>query len=57
MTTPPNPLTLAMAAAMDLPDEAAAPDWVHLLPAAQGSIRTFDGRGPYSVGTLHDSFW
>ncbi|MDB5586210.1 MAG: Mu-like prophage protein [Devosia sp.] len=39
---------VALCAALGLPgDSAAAPDWVHLLPA--GQIRTGDGRGPYQV--------
>lgn len=40
---------IVMAAAIDLPDAADAPDWVHLLPTSQGQIATFDGRGPYAV--------
>jgi len=39
---------------MTVPDGAAdagAPDWVHLLPA--GEIRTQDGRGPYTVTSMH----
>lgn len=44
----PTPL-VALAAAIDLPDSAEAPDWVHLLPAAQGEIQTYDGRGPYKL--------
>ncbi len=47
----PKPL-LALAAAIDLPDSAEAPEWVHLLPAAQGEIQTYDGRGPYRVEDL-----
>jgi phage I-like protein len=38
---------VALCAAVDLPAEAAAPEWVHLLPA--GELRTGDGRGPYRV--------
>lgn len=40
--------TLALCAASLLP-EAGIPDWVHLLPAAGGTISTYDGRGPYRV--------
>lgn len=47
----PKPL-LALAAAIDLPDSAEAPEWVHLLPAAKGEIQTYDGRGPYRVEDL-----
>ena len=38
----------ALMAALPLPapDAAAAPEWVHLLPA--GEVRTRDGRGPYT---------
>jgi phage I-like protein len=38
---------VALCAALDLPQAAGAPEWVHLLPA--GEIRTGDGRGPYRV--------
>lgn len=48
MTRTAEPFQIALAAALDLP-EGDAPDWVHLLPAAQAEIRTFDGRGPYRV--------
>lgn len=43
------PLQIALAAAVDLPSDGEVPDWVHLIPAAQGEVRTFDGRGPYRV--------
>lgn len=36
-------------AQIDLPQGAEVPEWVHLLPAAQGEIKTHDGRGPYRV--------
>lgn len=42
-------LTTATLAAIDLPDGAEVPEWVQLLPSAQGEMRTFDGRGPYRV--------
>jgi phage I-like protein len=42
------PLTV-LAAALDLPDVAGAPEWIHILPCASGTIQTFDGRGPYVV--------
>jgi phage I-like protein len=48
MTHPRDPLTV-LAAAIDLPDTARAPEWVHLLPTAKGRVTTFDGRGPYEV--------
>lgn len=48
MTQPRDPLTV-LAASIDLPDAAGAPEWVHLLPTAKGQINTFDGRGPYDV--------
>ncbi|OYU38613.1 MAG: hypothetical protein CFE33_15080 [Pseudorhodobacter sp. PARRP1] len=40
---------VALCAGFDLPTEGEVPEWVHLLPAAHGEIRTFDGRGPYHV--------
>ncbi len=43
---------VALAAAIDLPDSAEAPVWVHLLPAAQGDIQTYDNRGPYKVADM-----
>lgn len=43
------PLHIALAAAVELPSGSEAPDWVHLIPTAQGDVRTFDGRGPYHV--------
>ncbi len=49
MNTP--ALRTATMAALALPPvmEQGAPDWVHLLPAREGAIRTFDGRGPYRL--------
>ena len=47
----PTPL-VALAAAIDLPDSAGAPEWVHLLPTAQGEIQTYDNRGPYTVADM-----
>ena len=46
----------ALCAAIDVgaADDAgadAAPEWIHLLPA--GEIRTVDGRGPYTVPSMH----
>ena len=43
---------VALAAAIDLPDSADAPEWVHLLPSADGEIQTYDQRGPYKVSDL-----
>ncbi|SDF84724.1 hypothetical protein SAMN04244550_02958, partial [Rhodobacter capsulatus] len=40
--------SLALCAAQPLP-EGDAPEWVHLLPSASGTILTHDGRGPYRV--------
>ncbi len=37
---------------MDLPESEGAPDWVHLLPAAQGEIHTYDNRGPYKMADI-----
>jgi phage I-like protein len=37
----------ALCAAITIDDSAAAPEWLHLLPA--GQIRTVDGRGPFRV--------
>ncbi len=45
MTTAASIIALA---AQGLPD-GDAPDWVHLLPAAKGAVRTHDGRGPYRI--------
>lgn len=48
-----SPLPLvALAAAMDLPESEGAPEWVHLLPAAQGEIQTYDNRGPYKLADI-----
>ena len=49
--TLPLPL-VALAASIDLPDSADAPEWVHLLPSAEGEIQTYDQRGPYKVTDL-----
>lgn len=49
MTHSAFPTFTAAMAQIDLPQGAEVPEWVHLLPAAQGEIRTFDGRGPYRV--------
>jgi len=38
---------VALCAALTLPEDGKAPEWVHLLPT--GEIRTIDGRGPYRV--------
>ena len=38
----------AACTSVDLPVEGV-PEWVHLLPAAQGTVLTHDGRGPYRV--------
>ncbi|ETD85743.1 phage protease [Rhodobacter capsulatus] len=40
--------SLALCAAQPLP-EGDAPEWVHLLPSAGGTIFTRDGRGPFRV--------
>lgn len=47
----PSPF-VALAAAMDLPESEGAPEWVHLLPAAQGEIHTYDERGPYRMADI-----
>lgn len=47
----PSPF-VALAAAMDLPESEGAPEWVHLLPAAQGEIHTYDSRGPYRMADI-----
>jgi len=39
---------LALCGALPLSDSTGPPEWVHLLPA--GTVRTVDGRGPYSQG-------
>lgn len=44
--------SIAFMAANPLPDIADgddAPEWVHVLPRASGSLQTYDGRGPYFV--------
>lgn len=44
-----TPLPIALLASLDLQhDAAAAPEWVHLLPAGE-MIQTGDNRGPYRV--------
>lgn len=45
------PLVALMAAnpLPELAEGADAPEWVHILPAANGSLQTNDGRGPYYV--------
>jgi len=49
MTTPAAPQTsIELMGALSIPD--GVPEWIHLLPA--GSIKTQDGRGPYSVASL-----
>lgn len=46
-----NALSIALMAAQALPlAEAAAPEWIHLLPSAGKPIATRDGRGPYLFG-------
>lgn len=43
-----RPLSIALMAAQALPEIlSAAPEWIHLLPAAGKPITTRDGRGPY----------
>ena len=42
-------LSRATCASFDLPAGGEVPEWVHLLPAANGEMRTHDGRGPYKV--------
>lgn len=43
-----NALSIALMAAQSLPEDiSAAPEWIHLLPAAGKPIATRDGRGPY----------
>jgi hypothetical protein len=49
MIQKPNPSMTAAMAMMDLPQADEVPEWVHLLPAARGEVRTFDGRGPYHI--------
>lgn len=41
---------IALCSAVPLADDAGVPEWVHLLPA--GTIRTNDGRGPYTVASM-----
>jgi phage I-like protein len=55
----PNPSTrsdlIVLAASAALPalgNDGAVPEWVQLLPVAQGAVETFDGRGPYHVTDL-----
>jgi phage I-like protein len=59
MLSAPNPSSrsdlIALAASAALPEigsDGAVPDWVQLLPVAQGEVETFDGRGPYLVKDL-----
>jgi phage I-like protein len=46
----PGSLAPVLCQSIALPDEAGAPEWIHLLPA--GTVQTVDGRGPYKVGDL-----
>lgn len=48
MTSKTAPFSRATCASVDLP-AGEVPEWVHLLPAANGEVRTHDGRGPYRV--------
>lgn len=54
----PNPSRsglIALAAATALPEigsDGAVPEWIHLLPTAEGEIQTYDGRGPYKITDL-----
>lgn len=43
-------LVQALCSALSVPVGDGVPEWVHLLPA--GSVRTVDGRGPYTVKSL-----
>lgn len=44
------PFHTATMAAVPLPaDPAEVPDWVHLVPVAQGAVETVDRRGPFLV--------
>ena len=43
-------LVSALCSALSVPAGDGVPEWVHLLPA--GSVRTVDGRGPYTVKSL-----
>jgi len=40
-------LVQALCSAVAMPQGDGVSEWVHLLPA--GSVRTMDGRGPYTV--------
>lgn len=40
---------IALCASVALPDQAEAPEWIHLVPTLQGEVATFDGRGPYQM--------
>lgn len=47
-------LTIALMSAQTLPESASgAPEWIHLLPAAEKPIATRDGRGPYRIVDAH----
>lgn len=43
-------LLQALCSAVSIPQQEGVPEWLHLLPV--GSIRTVDGRGPYTVKSL-----
>ena len=47
-------LHTATMAALDLADAGDVPEWVHLLPTAQGKAETNDARGPYIIGDAAD---
>ncbi len=52
MTETQHSLDPVLMAALPAPETggAEAPDWIHLLPTAEGAIQTSDARGPYQVG-------
>lgn len=45
-------LHTALMAATALPESSGAPEWIHLLPAADAPVTTRDGRGPYRIASL-----
>lgn len=48
-------ISAALMSALPLPEmgtEPKAPEWIQILPATQGVLETYDGRGPYRVDDI-----
>lgn len=49
MTHAANLIAMASQTLPNVAEGGDAPEWIHVLPAANGSLKTVDGRGPYFV--------